>query len=181
MVKMFLAEFHARKSEGWPMESLQKWFHEEVSMDHRVTILEGMTGTLSQDLSAWEDTTKVVLKEDLVEGLKDLGVDCEEGPQLSGRRRRPSAGPRRKQTPEQKEKFLTIWKNSELVEDAALHLFNEGQRVSITNVYHTIKGPLHLQGHYDFDYGDAIREVLHDAGWVKKEVVPGVLDWSPPR
>ena len=94
-------------------------------------------------------------------------------------RKRPSAGPRKTLSPERREKFLTIWRNSEMIEDLADKMWRGGQKVSITNIYHAIKGELGLPGHYDFDYGDAIREVLHDAGWGRPGPAPGVFDWSP--
>lgn len=99
-------------------------------------------------------------------------------PKKSGRKR-PSAGPRKKMDPERREKFLTIWRHSEMIADTADKMWRAGQKVSITNIYHTIKDELGLPGHYDFDYGDAIREVLHDAGWGHQEAGRGVMDWSP--
>jgi hypothetical protein len=83
-------------------------------------------------------------------------------------------------SPEKRAKFVAVWSNSEYIENTAMEMWRAGKIVSITNLYHAIKGPLGLPGHYDFDYGDALKEVLKEAGWIRPEGGGGgVLDWSP--
>jgi hypothetical protein len=88
MLAMFWNEVEMRKLDGQTEEAVKKWFHESTSEEGRASILEGYAALLYQKNPDWEDTTKVVLKDELLEGLKELGVDCAEGPKLSGRIRR---------------------------------------------------------------------------------------------
>lgn len=64
-----------------------------------------------------------------------------------------------------KEDVRKILKNSTYIEEVAWQMYDRGERVSITSVYHTVKGKLKLPGAYDFDLGDTIKSILKDANW----------------
>lgn len=83
--------------------------------------------------------------------------DRDYGHTLSGKKRKPGD--------DKKEYVRKILKNSTYIEEVAWKMYDRGERVSITNVYHAVKGKLGLPGAYDFDLGDAIRSILKDANW----------------
>jgi hypothetical protein len=63
------------------------------------------------------------------------------------------------------EDIQKILKNHEYIEGVAWRMYDRGESVSITKVYHEIKSDLKLPGAYDFDLGDAIKSILRDANW----------------
>jgi hypothetical protein len=72
-----------------------------------------------------------------------------------------------KKSEDKKELIRRIYAEQDLIELKAQRMYDTGQGVSITKMYHEIKDKLGLPGHYDFDYGDAIKDILREAGWVQ--------------
>lgn len=68
-----------------------------------------------------------------------------------------------------KAKIRKIYNDSAYIERLAQRMYDSGEGVSITKIYHSIKGRLGLPGHYEFDSGDAIKDILREAGWVKEQ------------
>jgi hypothetical protein len=64
-----------------------------------------------------------------------------------------------------KDDIRKILKNREYIEGVAWRMYDRGEGVSITKVYHEIKSKLKLPGAYDFDLGEAIRTILQGANW----------------
>lgn len=60
-------------------------------------------------------------------------------------------GKKKKSSDSKRDDIRKILKNSTYIEEVAYGMYDRGERVSITNVYHTVKGKLGLPGAYDFD------------------------------
>ncbi len=73
-----------------------------------------------------------------------------------------------KQTAEEKANIREIYAQADYIELLAQRLYKSGQGVSITKIYHSIKDRLGLPGYYVFAYGDAIKDVLKEAGWIRE-------------
>lgn len=72
-----------------------------------------------------------------------------------------------KRTVEEKANIQKIYRDSDAIEELANRLYRSGEGVSITKIYHSIKDRLKLPGYYSFACGDAIKDILNEAGWVK--------------
>lgn len=70
-------------------------------------------------------------------------------------------------TAEEKANIKEIYAQEEYIERLAQKMYDSGENVSITNIYHKIKERMGLPGYYVFAYGDAIKDILREAGWVK--------------
>lgn len=61
-----------------------------------------------------------------------------------------------------------IYDNDAYVIATAMRLYESGQKTSPVAIYHAIKGKLKLPGMYDFDSGDAIKQIMHEEGWIRE-------------
>lgn len=68
---------------------------------------------------------------------------------------------------DEKAKIREIYAQADYIEAIARRMYDSGGGVSITKIYHSIKERLGLPGYYGFAYGDAIKDVLREGGWVK--------------
>jgi hypothetical protein len=73
-----------------------------------------------------------------------------------------------KRTDEEKANIEKIYRDSFTIEELANRMYKSGEGVSITKIYHNIKERLKLPGYYVFAYGDAIKDVLKEAGWIRE-------------
>jgi len=78
---------------------------------------------------------------------------------------------RAKRTDDEKAITRKIYADTDSIELLARKMYNTGKLVSVATVYHSIKDRLRLPGNYNFAAGDAIRDILREAGWEK--VGPG--------
>jgi len=70
-------------------------------------------------------------------------------------------------TAEEKANIKEIYAQEAYIERLAQKMYDSGENVSITNIYHKIKDRMGLPGYYVFAYGDAIKDVLREAGWIR--------------
>ena len=61
-----------------------------------------------------------------------------------------------------------IYANDDYVIAVAMRLYNSGLKSSPIAIYHGIKEKLKLPTMYDFAAGDAIKQIMHEEGWIRE-------------
>jgi hypothetical protein len=61
-----------------------------------------------------------------------------------------------------------IYQNDDYVIRVAMQLYDSGQKTSPIAIYHAVKEKLKLPAMYNFDSGDAIKQILHEEGWIQE-------------